>query len=92
MRQCSFTPVAWSQALWVPPVRRSLVLGSAIAWERTGSALGLPFAGVHLVEATKQVYKPAAVRRERALEIFRPVLAPNPAAREAEMPVRRVEG
>ncbi|MCZ8315700.1 methyltransferase domain-containing protein [Phreatobacter sp.] len=92
MRQCSFTPVAWSQALWVPPVRRSLVLGSAIAWERTGSALGLPFAGVHLVEATKQVYKPAAVRRERGIEIFRPVLAPNPAAREADQSASRTGG
>ncbi|QCK84885.1 class I SAM-dependent methyltransferase [Phreatobacter aquaticus] len=84
MRQSSFTPVAWSQALWVPPIRESVVLRSAAAWERVGSALSLPFAGVHLVEATKQVYKPAAVRRERAVEIFRPSLAPSPATRIAQ--------
>ncbi|MCA0317469.1 MAG: class I SAM-dependent methyltransferase [Proteobacteria bacterium] len=82
MRQSSFTPVAWSQALWVPPLKKSLILGSAIAWERMGSALSLPFAGVHLVEATKQVYRPAAVRREDSVRIFRPVLQPTPAARE----------
>jgi SAM-dependent methyltransferase len=82
MRQSSFTPVAWSQALWVPPLKKSLVLGSAIAWERMGSALSMPFAGVHLVEATKQVYRPAAVRREETVRIFRPVLQPTPATRE----------
>ncbi len=37
-----------------------LVLASAVAWERTGATLSPPFAGVHLVEATKQVYRPAA--------------------------------
>jgi len=84
MRQSSFTPVAWSQALWVPPISTTLVLRSAIAWERMGSALTLPFAGVHLVEATKQVYTPAPLRRERTVEIFRPVLAPQPAARGVE--------
>jgi SAM-dependent methyltransferase len=83
MRQTAFTPVAWSQALWVPPIRASLVLRSAMAWERIGSALSLPFAGVHLVEATKQVYRPAPVRRARAVEIFQPVLQPNPATRTA---------
>lgn len=83
MRQSSFTPVAWSQALWMPPIRKTLVMRSAMAWERLGSALSLPFAGVHLVEATKQVYRPAPVRRARAIEIFNPVLQPNPAARVA---------
>jgi SAM-dependent methyltransferase len=82
MRQSSFTPVAWSQALWVPPIRKALVLRSAIAWERLGLALNLPFAGVHLVEATKQVYRPAAVRSEKAMRLFRPVLQPTPTARQ----------
>jgi SAM-dependent methyltransferase len=83
MRQSSFTPVAWSQALWTPPIRESVVLRSSAVWERLGSALSLPFAGVHLVEATKQVYRPATVRRERMVEIFRPALAPSPATRAA---------
>lgn len=82
MRESSFTPVAWSQALWVPPVTKSLVLGSASAWEKVGSALSLPFAGVHLVEATKQVYRPAPVRRERTIQIFKPALRPSPAVRQ----------
>jgi len=33
--------------------RRRLVPASAMAWERVGAALSLPFAGVHIVEATK---------------------------------------
>jgi SAM-dependent methyltransferase len=84
MRESSFTPVAWSQALWVPPVRKALILRSASAWERMGSALSLPFAGVHLVEATKQVYKPAPLRRERSLPIFKPALRPSPATRQGQ--------
>lgn len=76
----AFTPVAWSEALWAPPLRSSLILRSAGAWERFGRSLSLPFAGVHLVEATKQVYRPAQVKRAPALSIFQPVLAPSNAA------------
>lgn len=76
LREASFTPVSWSEALYMPPVAISLVQRSAIAWERTGMALNLPFAGVHLVEAMKQVYRPALTRRTSAVQIFRPVLQP----------------
>ena len=36
-----------------------------MAWERVGAALSLPFAGVHIVEATKQVYRAIPAHRER---------------------------
>ena len=36
-----------------------------MAWERAGAALSLPFAGVHIVEATKQVYRAIPAHRER---------------------------
>ena len=39
-----------------------------------GAAIGLPFAGVHVVEATKQVYRPVTVRQLAR----RRVLAPEP--------------
>jgi len=39
-------------------------LRSAMAWERVGAALSLPFAGVHIVEATKQVYRAIPAHRE----------------------------
>src|SRR5262249_55129064 len=53
-------------ALHVPPVARGWFLRSAVAWERAGSAVATPFAGVHIVEATKQVYCAVPARRQRA--------------------------
>ena len=44
-----------------------------------GAALSLPFAGVHIVEATKQVYRAIPAKRERARLIpsLKPVLVPS---------------
>jgi hypothetical protein len=53
------------------------LLRSSVAWERTGAMLWGPFAGVHIVEATKQVYRAVPARRERRQLI--PALNPNPA-------------
>jgi SAM-dependent methyltransferase len=80
LRETWFTPTGWGEALYVPPITRGLFLRSAVAWERTGAVLSLPFAGVHLVEATKQVYRPAlAVRDKRRLvPSLEPALAPSP--------------
>jgi SAM-dependent methyltransferase len=63
MRQALFTPVYWGEALYVPPVRRRIFLKSARAWDNVGRTLGLPFAGVHVIEATKQVFRPAMVKK-----------------------------
>src|SRR6201995_4676668 len=65
LRETWFTPVAWSEALYVPPIERGWFLRTAVAWERTGATLSAPFAGVHLVEANKQVYRAIPARRER---------------------------
>ncbi len=79
LRQTWFTPVAWSEALYVPPVKAGWLLRSAIAWERVGAALASPFAGVHIVEATKQVYRPVEAHRERRrlIPVMPPALAPT---------------
>ena len=53
LRESWFTPTGWSEALYVPPIARGWFLRTAVAWERTGATLSAPFAGVHLVEATK---------------------------------------
>lgn len=80
LRETWFTPNAWDEVLYVPPIARKWFLRSAVAWERTGAALNAPFAGVHIVEATKQVYRAAPVRRERKrlIPALEPVLAPSP--------------
>jgi SAM-dependent methyltransferase len=82
LRDAWFTPVGWDEALYVPPVTQNWFLRSAIAWERTGSTLSAPFAGVHIVEATKQVYRAIPARREkrRLVPALKPVLAPTPGA------------
>src|SRR5262252_282115 len=82
LRETWFTPTGWSEALYVPPVERGWFLRSAGAGERTGATLSAPFAGVHLVEATKQVYRAIPARREkrRLVPALEPALAPSPGA------------
>lgn len=88
LREAWFTPVAWGEALYVPPIERGWFLRSALAWERVGATLSAPFAGVHLVEATKQVYRAIPARREKRklVPALEPALAPSPggAARQAQ--------
>lgn len=78
LRECWFTPIGWEEALYMPPVARGWFLRSAVAWERAGSAVATPFAGVHIVEATKQVYRGVPARRERVrlVPALEPALAP----------------
>jgi SAM-dependent methyltransferase len=82
LRQTWFTPSAWGEALFMPPVGNSWFLRSAMAWERVGETLSMPLAGVHIVEATKQVYRAIPAHRERARLIpsLQPVLVPAPTA------------
>ena len=82
LRDTWFTPTGWDEALYVPPIPRGWFLRSAVAWERTGATLSAPFAGVHIVEATKQVYRAIPARREkrRLVAALQPVLAPSPGA------------
>ncbi|MGB7034725.1 MAG: methyltransferase domain-containing protein [Xanthobacteraceae bacterium] len=80
LRDAWFTPTGWGEALYVPPISRNWFLRSAVAWERTGATLSAPFAGVHIVEATKQVYRAIPARREKRklVPALQPVLAPSP--------------
>ena len=88
LRDAWFTPVDWSEALYVPPIQRGWFLRSARAWERAGATISAPFAGVHIVEATKQVYRaiPAKGEKRRLVPALEPVLAPSPggAARQSQ--------
>ena len=79
LRQTWFTPTAWGEALFMPPYAGGWFLKSALVWERLGESLSLPFAGVHIVEATKQVYRMIPAKRERARLIpsLKPVLVPS---------------
>jgi SAM-dependent methyltransferase len=73
LRDEQFTPVGSDTALFIPPLTSRMMLRSAAAWERAGRRWFPTFAGVLLVEATKQIYaKPAAVRVPRRRLVYAP--------------------
>jgi SAM-dependent methyltransferase len=78
MRKAMFSPEAWAETLYVPPLQRRILMRSAPAWERIGAGLSLPFSGVHVIDATKQFYRRAPVRKMRRSFTFRPILLPQP--------------
>lgn len=79
MKEALFSPIFWGEALYAPPFQSRFFINWGPAIERVGAALGLPFAGVQIVEATKQVYRPVTVRRvaRRPLVALAPALAPT---------------
>ncbi len=56
LRESMFSPLQSVSALYMPPGAWRAMLRFAGAWEGIGDRWGLPFAGVVLVEASKQVY------------------------------------
>ncbi|MDB5511180.1 MAG: methyltransferase type 11 [Enterovirga sp.] len=78
LRQTWFAPEGWAEILYVPPLRNRLVLSGWAAWERLGVGLSLPFAGLHVVEASKLLHRPVPLRRARRARAPGPVLVPVP--------------
>ena len=79
LRDHSFVPEQWRDALYLPPSQHPLVLKSTRFFERAGRLFGPTFAGVHCVLARKQLF-PAVPRRKRAERYVRvPALAPQAA-------------
>ncbi len=90
MRETLFSPTNWAEALYVPPLGRRLFLRSAPALEKVGAYLALPGAGVLIVEATKQLYRPVGLRRVvRRVPHMQPVLVPQPVAGALRSPATR---
>jgi len=75
LREEGFTPLTTTSALFVPPARSRMILRSAMAWETVGERWFSAFAGVSIVEATKQIYaKPVAVpRRVKKRQVYIPL-------------------
>ncbi len=73
LRDEQFTPVGSDTALFIPPARKRMILRSAAAWERLGTRWFPTFAGVVLVEATKQIYaKPTLAGAPRRRLVYAP--------------------
>lgn len=84
LRDNMFTPTRTSHALYIPPTRFRTLLASAGAWENLGARWFPAFAGVTMVEASKQLYAATPVTRRRARIVVpaRPVRRPVGATRQ----------
>ena len=80
LRDTQFLPERVEQALFLPPVRWPFLLTAAAAWEEIGARWFRAFAGVVMIEASKQLYQ---LSRPRAVPVRRPLLVPIPAASPA---------
>lgn len=79
LRDHSFVPEQWRDALYVPPSQHALVLKSTRFFERAGRMFGPTFAGVHCVLARKELF-PAVPRRKKAERLIKvPALSPQAA-------------
>ncbi|WP_181704610.1 class I SAM-dependent methyltransferase [Chthonobacter rhizosphaerae] len=80
LRESLFSPIGWGEALHMMPLNRRRFRRSANTWEQIGRRLWPAFAGVIVVEATKQLYQGLPVtRRAVRAPAFRPALIPTPA-------------
>lgn len=79
LREQLFTPTRWDRALYLPPSQRRWLLRSAGLFETLGHRLLYRAAGVHLIEAQKQLYAPSGLlpahqATHRAAQRARPVM------------------
>lgn len=65
LRDTLFTPVRTGAALYLPPSSSRMLLSTAPAWEHIGRRWFQTFAGVLMVEASKEVYAGTVLRAER---------------------------
>lgn len=70
LRDHSFSPVAWRDALFLPPFESPLVLKSTRFFERAGRLFGPAMSGLICVRAKKEAF-PAVPRRKRAERFVR---------------------
>ena len=82
LRTTGLKAESWAETLYMPPFGGRLMLSTAAAWETLGATLSLPFAGLHVMEAVKQIPRPEPVRAKRRASRPWPVMVPVPASRE----------
>jgi SAM-dependent methyltransferase len=84
LRDALFSPLGWSEALAVPPIPWRPWVRTGAVWERVGVTLWPAFAGVVIVEATKQLYQGIPARARGKLKpALRPAFLPPAASARA---------
>lgn len=81
LRDASFTPGAFAEALFFPPSRQKAIQSVARTMERLGRRYWPLFSGLVLVEAQKRLYQGLPVAERASRRVFVPVLAPQGAPR-----------
>jgi SAM-dependent methyltransferase len=78
LRAMLFSPERFDEALYAPPFSKRAIGRLAPALEACGRQLALPGAGLHIVEASKQLYRPIPLRRgaRQTAPRLQPALAP----------------
>lgn len=84
LREHSFEPLDWRDALFVPPFQASLVLRSTRLFERIGRLIAPAMSGVICVRAKKKAF-PAVPRRIRAERYIRVPGLATQTARESHI-------
>lgn len=72
-----FIPERTERALFFPPLRSRLMLSLAPAFERVGARFFNAFGGVHLIEASKQLYAPTMTGLGQKVKTPRVVAVPE---------------
>lgn len=75
LRDTMFVPERSAHALFIPPLRSRVLLKTAPAWEEVGARWFKAFAGVTMIEASKQIF--AGVSR-RSEPVKRRLIVPMP--------------
>lgn len=88
LQQSMFRPLAWSGALYFPPLGARFLLRASRAWERAGAQLWSGLSGVLMVEAAKDMMQPVArvspARLRPAPAVARPAVPFTPRLTNAE--------
>ncbi len=88
LRDTMFVPERTGHALFMPPLRSRFLLKTAPAWEEVGGRWCKAFAGVTMIEASKQIFAGVSSRRVAQQPTKRRLIVPMPggaapAARQA---------
>ncbi len=75
LQHSMFRPIAWSGALYFPPIGARVLLRAARAWERAGAQAWSGLGGVLMVEAAKDMVQPVARAALAASRLGGPVVA-----------------